>query len=153
MVRNYKHIKGVFIHISFIDEKPKPLGTELNNLECSDTDIILLLEIKRVKKFIFHLENTDFNPKNACSIDIFQPYVSSGHYLYLHPSTLTSFDDNTNIFQVDIYFESVSIVNNIYHMGHKLKFTVKTLYINFLKENLEDKIKPPFYSASFNLLI
>ena len=63
--------KGVFIHISFIDEKPKPLGTELNNLECSDTDIILLLEIKRVKKFIFHLENTDFNPKNACSIDIF----------------------------------------------------------------------------------
>ena len=37
-------------HITFLLRKPKPLGTELKNVACSKTGIILFLEIQRGKE-------------------------------------------------------------------------------------------------------
>ena len=48
-IRLRKKVKGNLLHLSYIFQKPDPLGTELNTVACSVTGALLFIEVQRGK--------------------------------------------------------------------------------------------------------
>ena len=57
-------------HTISIDKKLENLGEYFNNLQFSNTVIMICICIKRGREGPFTIENYYLNPKNACSVHL-----------------------------------------------------------------------------------
>ena len=98
---------------------------EFNNLECSNTCIMICLDIFIVGKSKYPVAHTDLYLRTTCYIHLVEIYFSSLQHVSVPLSTSIYSESKVNIFKGDMWFESAPIVYNMDFVGHKFKVVVK----------------------------
>jgi hypothetical protein len=138
---------GNLPHISYIQRKPEDLGTEFKNVACSETGIMLHLEIQRGKLPMHALEfNNPHKPCAACTLRLCKSTLHCGQRIdaldYEAVDGLpTNMNDEGDLFYGDSWFASVETATHT-----KLKFgsdfvgPIKTAHSRFPRKFLEDSM-------------
>ena len=143
---------GRFPHINYIQRKPETLGTEFNNLACSNSGVVLCLDIQIYNKSTYYSAHTDFNQTTSFSLHIVGIYVSSRQYFYLSSDALTYSNAKSDIFQGYHWFTNMPTLDNIKSVSYKYKGIVKTLHRNSPNTYLEETMNN-FSKCIHNLMI
>ena len=106
----------------------------------------MCIEIQIDRKSTFPLAHMDdLNTTVACSLHIYDLYISSGNYISLSYYALTYPNYNADIFQRYGWFESTLTVDNVDSMVYNINSIVKIPHRNFHKNYLEETMSnlPP----------
>ena len=122
---------GIFPHINYIVRKPETLSTDFKNLACSNSGVVICLDIQRYNKCTYYSAHTYLNQTTSFSLNIVGIYVSYRHYLYLSSYNLTYSNAKSDIFQGYHWFTNMPTLDYIKSVSYKYKYIVKTLHRNF----------------------
>lgn len=125
---------GGLPNISFILRKPEPLGTEFKTGCCSETGIMLWMEIQRGKTEMPRWSEgfREFGATASCTIRAADHMANGGQRLT---------DERSNLFYGDSWFASVKTADQLKELGHDFVGPVKTSHALFPKEQLEKQLK------------
>lgn len=118
---------GGLPNISWIERKPEPLGTELKNVACALTGIMLALEIQRGANNEVVLGHDHLNTCCAVSTRLAELSARCGQT-----------EERADIFQGDSWFSSCPTVESIDKLGHKYKGILKVATAGYPKDWLEE---------------
>jgi hypothetical protein len=132
--RPRKNKTGGLPNISFILRKPEPLGTEFKTMACSETGIMLYLEIQRGKAEMpkWSAMYRELGATSSCSVRAAKEMANGGQRKTEH---------RRNCILGDSWFASVKTAEAIHECGHEWIGIVKTSHSLFPKKELEDKMK------------
>lgn len=136
---------GNLPHISYVERKPEPLGTEFKTVCCSKTGIMLSLEIVRGKSDRTLLPHDDIKAHTATvSVRLAELSKREQHDADedLDQDLLQLERNKVDIFQGDSWFASIPTLKLIQsRVGCRFKGLVKTSHAGFPKDYLEDTMK------------
>ncbi len=136
---------GNLPHLSFVERKPEPLGTEFKTCCCSETGIMLSLEVVRGKSDQTLLPHDDIKAHTAAvSVRLAELSKRERHDVDkdLTEDIRKVEDKKTDIYQGDSWFASIPTLKLIQsRVGCRFKGLVKTAHAGFPKDYLEDTMK------------
>ena len=124
---------GGLPHISWIQRKPEPLGTEFKTVACSKTGMMLHLEIQEGKDAMGKKEySSEFGGTAACTFRLVDSSKHAGEKWKSRKEAKA--DDKPEFFKGDSWFTSVVVAEWMAQQGHAYIGAVKTSHKLFPRE-------------------
>ncbi|CAB9527834.1 unknown protein [Seminavis robusta] len=130
---------GNIPHLSYIDRKPEPLGTELKTVACSKTGVIIYAEIQEGAIAMNKKRHAKLGGTISCSIRLAEDSLYCGSKLPSRQEAKAR--QAPECFKGDSWFTSVPVAEWMSEHGHAYSGAMKTNTRLFPNKEIEEKME------------